>query len=369
MERDYAEIRLIQSALSLAIVSGIKVAVTPEEKTILAVKQKVNPDAYDMYLRGRERYRSPFGKETILSVFLETLDYFQKAIDIDPSLAQAQAWKSHLLNQLGAEGFMDEKVAYPKAMEAALKAVALDNNLSDAHRSLGLIKMDMDWDFRAAELELKKALDLNPGDGLSELLYLRILGCVGKTDEAVALFERRIERDTKKYGRRRYSTQNALDFFCFGRYKEGLDEQMKVVGNDPEEQWPHIAWLAVAYALNSMHSDALEQINRIKDQAGPLKDEYFLRNYAWILGICGWREEALSKLEELRALLDEKNIDSAYYTACVYAGMGDNDKAFEYLDRAFTSHSGQITWLLIDFWLHPLHSDPRFDALRKKMGL
>jgi TolB-like protein/Flp pilus assembly protein TadD len=367
-EREYSEIMILQSILSLSIINGIKVKITPEEKARLAVDRRVIPKAYDLFLRGIQRYISPGRGESFLKIRQDAVDYFQKAIDIDPGLAIAHAWTAHILVQLAIEGLVDEKEVLPKAKDAAVKALALDDNLAEAHRSLSLIKI-CEWDFSGAEREIRLALELKPKEWLARILFPRFLNIGGKTEEAVAFLKHEIEQDEKQYSKRRYWEEWGLSFLFLGLYQEGLEEFKNVASSFSAPNWAISMWLAVAYALNGKNSEALQEINKVKDLPAARADAVFLRQHAGILGRCGRREEALRKIEELMALPGQKNVDHSMSLAGLYAVLGDNDKAFEYLDRAYKTHSSQLSRLLNDHWLHNLHSDPRFDALREKMGL
>jgi TolB-like protein/Tfp pilus assembly protein PilF/predicted Ser/Thr protein kinase len=371
LEKDYSEILILQSELSQAIVSGIKVAVTPAEKTRLVTERNVVRQAYDVFLQGLDYWRTSSGQADLsqLEWLRNSLGWFQKAIDIDPTLAEAHAWKAHVCIQLGAMGYADEREVYPKAREAALEAMKIDPNLALAHRSLGLVKWIVDWDSGGAEHETKKALEIEPGDFLTKIVYLQILAFVGKGDEAITLLNRWIEEREKNKSKGAHNIQNTLLFLFAGYFKEALEEQKNVINNNPDSsQWGAVNILASAYALNGLDSEALAQFDKVKDLPGPQKDIVFQVNYAWTLGRSGRREEALERLENLRAVLVKNNVDPAYYAACVYAGLGDKDKAFEYLYQAYEKHSTLMLGLISDWWLHSLHGDPRFEDLREKMG-
>jgi len=126
--------------------------------------------------------------------------------------------------------------------------------------------------------------------------------------------------------------------------------------------------LAAAYAMNDMNSEALAQIEKTKDLHAVQENSLFQVNYAWTLGRCGRREEASEKLEDIRAFLIKKNIDPDYFTACVYAGLDEKEKALEYLNKAYEKHSTLMVNLISDWWLRSLHGDPRFEELAKKVG-
>ncbi len=367
-EREFSEIMILQSILSLSIVNGIKVKLTPEERARLVDKKKVDPDAYDLFLKGIDRYHGFGREETYIKIRLDCIDYFDKAIDIDPTLALAHAWKAHMLASLAFEGFADDKEVLPKAKDAAVKALALDDNLAEAHRSLSLIKI-CEWDFSGAEREIRLALQLKPKEWLARILFSRFMAAGGKTEEAVAFVKQEIEQDEKQYSKRRYWEEWGLSFLYLGLYQDGLEEFKNVASSFSAPNWGISMWLAVAYILNGKNSEALEEIDKVKDLPAPREDSLFLRQYAAILARCDRREEALKKIEELRALPGQKDVDHDLTLADVYAGLGDKDKVFELLVGAYERHSSRMCRLLIDPWLHDLHGDPRFDALREKMGL
>jgi len=153
LEKDYSEILILQSELSEAVVRGINVAITPNEKMRLATDRKVKPEAYDLVMQGLDFWLHPssWDKMPGEDVNWKAIDYFQRAIDIDPTLALAHAWKAHIYSVLGMNGLADERDVFPKAREAVLKALELDKNLAQAYATLAGLKLWMDWDVKSAE--------------------------------------------------------------------------------------------------------------------------------------------------------------------------------------------------------------------------
>jgi len=369
LERGYSEIIILQSELCQAIVRGIKVAITPEENERLTADRKVNPEAYDLTLRGIELWLDPtsFEKMSTQAVDWKAIDYFQRAIDIDPNLALAQAWKAHMYGHLGANGLADEREVFPKAREAALRALELDKNLAQPHAILGHIKLYMDWDFVGAELEYKQAFELEPANELIWVLYEEVLITIGRDDEGISMLHRWIEEHGMAQSKWHQLQISSL-YLWAGRFEEALEELKNEASRGPELSPGRILRLAVSYALNGMYSEALAQISRIKHLPGKQEDIPFRLDYTCILAVSGHRDESLVELQGLKSLLTQRNVDPAYYTACVYAGFGDKDKAFEYLDQAYASHSILMVGLLTDYWLRSLHGDPRFEELARKIG-
>ena len=366
LEKSYSEILILQSELSQAIVTGIKVAITPEEKTRLAADRKVNPEAYDLVMQGIQFWLYIGSSEmSQQDIHWKAIDYFQRAIDLDPTLALAHAWKAHIYSVLGIQGREDEREVYPKAREAVFKALELDGNLAQAHATLAIIKLYQEWDFAGAEVENRRALELEPGNEYMWFSYEQILITVGRGDEAMSMYKRYIEQQEIAQSKVLHARFKATHYLWLGRYEEALVEFKNRIMSSTG---PHFVDFAVAYALNGMYSEALAQIDKIKHLPAMQEDILFRLNYAWILAVSGSREESLKELEKLKSLLTQMNIDPTYYTACVYAGLGDKDKAFEYLNQAYQNHSTLMINLISDWWLHNLHGDPRFEDLRKKVG-
>jgi TolB-like protein len=370
MEKEYSEILILQSELCQAIVSGIQVAVTPAEKARLATEREVVRQAYDLFLKGMDCYNTEQnrGDLSLSEVFWRSLDWFQQAIDVDPTLAVAHAWKATVLLQLGINGLAAEREVYPKGKQAALEALKIDPGLSSGHRALGSILLGMDWDFRSAEQETKKAVEIDPGDPIANIVYLQVLAGNGKGDETFACLNRWLNKGEKDIARREYNTSYTSILLWAGYFKEALELQKRIISGLSDLRRHHVFLLAAAYAMNDMNSEALAQIEKIKDQHSVQEYSSFQVNYAWTLARCGQRKEAIEKMEEIRTFLIKDNIDPAYYTACVYAGLGDKDKAFEYLNQAYEKHSTLMTCLISDWWLRSLHGDPRFEDLARKVG-
>jgi TolB-like protein len=370
LEREYSEILILQSELSQAIVNGIRISITPDEKIRVFADQKVNPEAYDLVMHGIDVYWGLFSSPSVstLKSSLDALDYFHRAIDIDPSLALAYAWVAHAYWTLGLFGEMDEKEAYPKAKAAALKALELDDNQSQAHSTLGLLKLYMDWDFVGAEYECRKAADLGPGDWLTKTILEEILIQSGKVNEGIALLEQRMEELEKAESRKIYSHRSTVLYLMAGCFDDALEEQKNYIIRLSDPSWPEILFLAISYAVNGKYSEAIAQIEKIKDLSGSQYDLSLCAELAWILAVSGRREEALNELEKIQSLMAQRNVNSAYNAARVYANLGDNDKAFEYLYQAYESHSTFMVNLVSDWALHGLHGDSRFDDLVKRVG-
>ncbi|MGB6864522.1 MAG: hypothetical protein WBE11_02435, partial [Candidatus Aminicenantaceae bacterium] len=354
------EILILQSELSQAIVDGIKVAIKPEEKMRLIVDQRVNPEAYDLVMQGiNNLYFLANSYPSLKDYYLKSLDYFQRAIDIDPSLALAHAWVANIYWQFCINHVMPCEEVYPKAKEAALKSLELDDNLAEAHIWYSNVKSSFEWDFAGAERELEKALELEPGNPFALTTYAEFLAYVkGKSEEALKITRRLMEEPSSlsKHASERYGVYCLLA----SRYDDAIEAAKQV---------EDYLILATAYALKGNSSEALSQLDKIKNLSERQKSWEFLREYACVLALSSRREEALKNMEEMRDLMSRDHIDSSFETACVYASLGDKDKAFQFLFEAYENHHTYMEVLVTHWWLKGLHDDPRFEDLRSKMGL
>jgi len=364
-ERDYSDILFLQSDLSQAIVSGIKVAVQPKEKALLASARKVNPEAYDLCLQGINLWLSSVEASDYLENELKAIDCFNKAIAIDPNLALAHAWLSHLYWELGINLYMSEEEAYPKAKAAILKALELDETLAEAHLNFAWIKCTLDWDFPGAEKEFLRALELEPGNPYVRFDYSVYLGqLVGKTDEAIA---RLMSLQKDPAFQKIIPYKLTLFNMAAGRFDEALKAAREAVEMDPTILINNEV-LAHAYALKGMHAEAIVQAEKLMTFPGARNDSLVLFEYACIMALSGRREEALKSMEELKALFAQKHIDTSYSLAQFHAALGEKDQAFKHLYDAYQKHSGNMVGLKTNWWLHSLRDDPRFDDLLKKVG-
>jgi len=359
-EKEMGDIYFLQSELSQAIVGGVKVAVSPQEKALLASAHKVLPEAYDLYLKAHQAVW--ISGDWNLKTVMKGIDYLEQAVKIDPSYAQAYAELGINYHDLAANGFMPAEEAYPKAEAAALKAMELEETLAGAHFALGWIKASRDWNFSGAEQELKKAIELGPGNDDVQWSYNVFLNATGRSDEAIARQKPLEESMTKGY-------LNALGFFylCAGRYKEGLEEAKKAAEKNPSA-WNN-QFLVLAYGSNGMHSEALSLMNEIMTSADAKEDSRNVSMLAWILALSGRREEALATMEKLKTLMSQMKTDPSVEMAKIYAALGNKDKAFELLNSAYEKRVPRTFMITYFPEFHSLRDDPRFKDLLKKIGL
>jgi adenylate cyclase len=353
------DINFLYSELSQAIVAGVKVAVSPREKLLLASARQVNPEAYDLFMKGYNVFwieRLALGVES----YKRAMDYWERAIKLDPNFAPTYTCLGHAYWQLGMGGDMPEQEVYPKAKAAIMRALELDENLAPAHSDMAWITMNLDWDFPGAEKEFKRALELEPGNINVQYDYNVFLRLIGRFDEAIKR-QKQLEKTTPP------GFQKLAEIYiCAGRYDEGLEKAKKSAKKDPNNNNNSI--LAMAYETKEMYPEALELTDKILSTPGWQNDLFTLAESTRILALSGKREDALKTMDKLRSSTAQKNIDPSIQMAMIYEALGDRDRVFESLNKAYEKHPGTILPLKTLPAFHSLHGDPRFKDLLKKIG-
>jgi eukaryotic-like serine/threonine-protein kinase len=352
MEREGEDILYLRSEFAQAVVAAVKVAVTPAEQALLAQARKVDPKAYDLYLKGYSAYRISYD-------IREALGYFDRAIEADPGLAAAHAFKGMAYWDLGINSQMPEKEAYPKARAAIERALELDENLAVAHSNMGFILAIMDWDFDGAEKSFKKSLALDPGnrDVINNYaIYLRVMG---RFEESIEMFTAAMEKAPPGF-----VDILASAYLWAGRLDEGVEIAEKAYRENPSDLQKY--WLATAYGLKGRYDESIALYHELL--ASPQFAGDGTNYMATIYALSGKREEALAAMEKAKAINAQKGIESEFDLAMVHAALGEKDEAIALLEKAYEKHAGVLINLRTFPWLWSLHGDPRFEALVRKVG-
>ena len=243
------------------------------------------------------------------------------------------------------------------------KALQLDDNLAEAHVSLGYIKK-RDWDWLAAEKEYKRALELNPGSADANFMYSAYLRDIGKPDEALPYATRSYELD----GLSPKSLSNLAEaFFDVGQYDQATGLYLKAIEMDANFAPAH-AQLALVYLKKGMYEDAIKELQRAKDLDNSPQRQGRFAWLAYAYAASGRRDEAHRMLDELKGMAKQGYIPP-YNFALIYAGLGDKDQAFAWLEKAYEEHAQQLAFLKSQSLFDSLRSDPRFTDLLRRIGL
>lgn len=356
-ERDMSDILAVQSEMARAIAKEIKIVVTPAEKALLARSRPTNPEAYQMYVKGRH-----FWKRRSEEDIKKAIDSFHQAIDIDPAYALAYVGLADAYNMLGRYSLASPKEIYPKAKAAALKALEIDETLAEAYTSLAFVKYRYDWDWFGAEADYNWAIGLNPSYATAHNWYGSLLMNIGRFNEALKEKKRAQELDPLSL---HISTSLGALFYYSRRYDQAIKELKKVIDIDANFSAAH-SYLGDAYLQKSLFEDAIKEYQMAVTSSGGMV--VYIAALGHSYAVAGKRDEALKILNELLEQ-SKKMYVPKYEIALIYAGLGEKDKAFEFLEKAYVDRASFLVIFKVDPRLDGLRSDPRFTALQERIGL
>jgi tetratricopeptide (TPR) repeat protein len=353
-----ADIFAIQDDIAKAIVVALKIKLLGEKGAPLVKNYTENLEAYRLYLQGRNYWNKRDRADLIKSI-----EYFEKAIEIDPNYALAYAGLGDAYYILGNNGFWLAEKAFPKAKAAALKALEIDDKLAEAHATLATVINDYDWDFVTAEKEFKLAIELNPAYATAHQYYAYHLSNLGRSEEAIK--EIKIARNLDPLSPR-ISANVGLFLYYGRRYGQAIEELNKALEVDPSHAATH-AWLGWAYEAMGKYEDAVRCYLRAAELSGMPKglSPYMASCYA----LMGKQEEARKILNNLIEY-SKGNYVPSVSIAWVFSALGEKEQVFAWLEKAFRERDPFL--LMFVKTLHifdPVRSDPRFTALLRKIGL
>ena len=347
----------VQQEISRNISEKLRLNLSGTEERLLARHHTESGDAYQEYLKGQFwlNRRNEEG-------FQKAIEFFNRAVEKDPGYALAYAGLADCYALLGTYALVEPGVGFPKAKAAAMRALALDQQLAEAHTSLGNILTSYEWDFAGAENEFKRAISLNANYATAHQWYAEHLQAMGRYDEAIAEIKRAQELDPLSLI---ISAVSGRIYYCSRRYDQAIDQLNKTL--QMEKQFgPASAFLAQTYAMKGMHEQA------IATGQVPVKSAPGVSVYLTILGTAyataGKRRESESVLDELRDLSKRQYVQPSYI-AMLYSGLGDRDQAFDWLEKAYNIRDDRLLFVMTDPLMDDLRSDPRFQNLAHRMGL
>ena len=348
--RDLNDVLTLQAEVARTIADQVRIAVTPEERARLARPRTVDPEAQELYLQGMQALSAGNPGNAI--------GYFQKAIDKDPDYAQALAELADSYGWMGEAGWMPYSEAFPREKAAAIKAIALDEALPEGHVQLAHAAMNVDWDWATEGKEFKRALDLNANSAPVRWAYSNYLERMGRLPEAISQLQLALQLDP--ISSRAYHN-SAFGYYYARQYDQALLQMQhaSALRHEPAEL---IFPLAVIYVEKRMYDEAIQQFQKLGSQPHALG--HMGNAYARM------RQEAEARkmISELQKQVQNTGI-GRYEIALVYAGLGEKDEAFAWLEKSFAARDKGLTYLKIDPCLDPLRSDPRFQDLVKRVGL
>jgi serine/threonine protein kinase/tetratricopeptide (TPR) repeat protein len=355
--RKFSEIIPVQEAIAKEVANKLRLRPTGEEQKRLTRRYTENPDAHQLYLKGRFLWNRRTG-ETLR----RAADYFQQAIDKDPNYALAWAGLADCYALYGVYDLLSPRESTPKAKEAVNRALAFDDTLADAHAALAFVKATYDWDWQGAQREFKRAIELDPNYAPAHYLYANILASTGRVDEAVAEAKRAQEADPLSLTA---STVTVLAFFLGRRYDQAIDQGRKTLEMDSNFYTAHF-FLAMVFAQMKRNEEAIEEARKaVSLSAGALQA---LGTLGHAYGVSGRRAEAQKVLAELSNLSKRRYVDP-FNIALVHVGLGDKARALELLEKAYEDHAMRLLYVNAYPQFDPLRGEPRFKDLLRRMHL
>jgi DNA-binding winged helix-turn-helix (wHTH) protein/TolB-like protein len=355
-DEKWTDVFSVQSSIAQKMAAALALQLTGEERSLLSKRYTDNAEAYKLYLKGR--YSS---NKSTAEGFRKAIEYFNRAITLDPGYALAYAGLADCYFGL-SEFWIPPRDVLPKMKEMAAKAVALDQSLAEAHSSLSVAMAYYDLDWSGAEKEIKRAIAINPNSAPAHFNYGDLLSNLGRFDEAKSEFEKAQELDLSSS-----LTIGALAFNSLrsGDYERAITESEKVLELEPDYKWA-LSAAGFAYLYKGEPEKALAVFQKQMESANlrKLALEGVGRSYAAM----GERAQAFRIIDELRETAKHEYV-SSYPIATIYLQLGDKNKAIEYLEKTYEERNTFSLFLLkTDTQFDVLRSDPRFMKLMSQLN-
>ena len=354
-DRELTDVFEIQSDVAVRVAAALQARLSSDESTRIRREPTHDMQAYQAYLRGRH-WLVRYTQEGIR----QGLEYFEQAIRLDPEYAAAHVGVAIAYLELGENGVVDTREAYPQAIAAARKALALDPELAEAHSAFGILRAVSEFDWVGAEQELRAALALNPSSADAYDFYARVCSATRRFDEAV-----RMERRAQELDPLAHRSDLATSLLRAERYDEALEEAQRAVTFDPDYDRSH-ATLGWAYARTGRYEDGIAELEKAVHLSPSATG--WLGQLGQMLAEAGQEARARDVLRRLSGLAARQFV-SPYHVAYVHTGLGEHDAAIDLLERAVTERAGAVYGVAGSFLFAPLRPHPRFVALMKTMNL
>ena len=350
-ERDTHDILTLQGEIAQAVAREIKVTLAPEESTHLIRARPVNPEAYELYLKGQYHYYKWKSED-----FRKAIEYFQKAIEADPHWAPPYAALANSYGWLWIAGAIPPQEALPRFSAALKTALQIDSTLPEVHYTLAASAYYYRWDWEEADREFRQALTLDPSLVEARFEYAWFLCSMGRLPEALAEGQRAVERDPLSV-----SANLALgSVYSLARQDDQAIAQLRRTAEmDPNDPRAY-EFLRGVYERKGMYEDAIRERQKAMTLGGAKPDQLADLRRAY--------EQSGAKGYWMWMLSDAKRRQAPYEIAMMYAHLGNASQVMTWLEKAYQQHDWQMQQLKILPEWDPIRSDPRFQALLRKMN-
>ncbi|MDT5272443.1 MAG: hypothetical protein QOH49_4629 [Acidobacteriota bacterium] len=355
-DRELSNVLEIQMEIAEQIAEKLRAKLPGKQPPRSPAHYAQNAQAYQLYLKGRYHWH----KNTEQG-YTDAIDYFKQAIEIDSNYALAYSGLADSYALRDYYGLFPPWELMPKAKAAAMRALAIDDHLAEAHTSLGCIKLLYEYDWAEAESEFKRAIELNPKYANAHQWYSRLLLAVAQFDRSLAEVKMALGIEPFDLGN---NLQLGWYLFYTRRYEQAV-AQCKETINLHSNSWAAYLLLGMSY----------EQLNKFPATLSELQTAHRLESTPLTLGILGHAYGIAGQEVEARKALDELDLSAKeryvppYSYALIHTALGEKDLAFEWLEKAYEYRNEWLVWLKVDPELDDLRSDPRFTRLVNRIGL
>jgi len=352
-ERDLPDVLALESEVASSIARQVQMRLLWEHPP---ANRKINPAAYEAYLKGRYSWNRR--SEAALQ---EGIQFFKQAIALEPSYAEAYSGLADSFTTLGYLSYLPPREAFPLARAAAEKALSLDASLAEPHASLAYVNFYFDWNWPTAEAEFKKAIVLNPNYATAHDYYCYFLMAMQRPEEAKEQIERALQLDPLSVP---INTDIGFQMFYAGNYDAAIVQLKKTLQMNPTYPLAHL-WLGRSYQQKGMFDESMAEY-KATDSALP-NWVVTIAGIGNLQGLAKSNSDARLTLAKLDAMSKSRYV-TPYGIALVYAGMGNKDEAFRWLEKAFDDRANWLVWLRFDPRWEALHADPRYAEMVRRMG-
>lgn len=347
----------VQEKIARDVAEKLRLKLTGEEQKRLTKLYPENREAYQLYLKGLY-----FREKRTEKGYQKAIEHFQQALDLDPNYALAYVGLADIYHHGGiTAGEPQERIPRVKAM--AMKALAIDETLGEAHTALARVIWQYEWNWSAAETEFKRAIELDPNNAFAHRIYSYYLASMGRHDESVATMKQAQQLDP-------LSIVISLDvgqmLYYAGQNNQAMAQFRKTQELDPNYWGGAYHRIGMVYCRLGKYAEAVAELDKGLSLARENETTIALLGYAY--GLWGKRDEAVKQLDELMKLSKRKYI-SPLSIAIIYTGLGEKDQAFALLQRACDEREPMIVFLKVWPIFESLRNDPRFTALLRRIGL
>jgi adenylate cyclase len=350
-EKDASDVFAMQDAVAGEIGKLLLARFSTAASRPLLKRGTTNEEAYRLYLQGMNFFDRRNGAKAV--------EAFEQAVRLDPNYAQAWAGVAHAHRTIASTrpGTADPHEGYRKSTEAIDRALELDPNLSEAYSARCDWKMYYEYDYGGAEAACKRAIELKPDSAVAHNVYARLL-ILNRFDEAIAEIRTAIELDPTSY----YHQIVYTVMLTYARRYDEAERQLETLAamNPPDAVIRF--WLVGGLAMRGNHAEAFERLTRFQKSAG--FDEETMRLFQTAYQTSGWQGVLREQAKRF-----EKDGGAYLFGAYVYAPMGDKDRAFEYLEKAYERRENLLIYLKVNPLFDSLRGDPRYDTLIKRLRL